>query len=525
VTSCHPHRKDYSVNRVEHEADQHRPQMKPLIVMKFGGTSVGSASCIARVAEIVRKASRESRVAVVVSAMSGVTNKFIEAANEARDGNESAVSEIFVRLAKKHEEVVKNLISSAPEQRRLQGKLHGLLVEGGCLCHKVLLSRELTPRTLDAISGLGERLCAPLLAATLTEIGVRSEAVDATELIVTDSHHGSAEPRIHLTRARCRARIVPVLGKSIVPVITGFISATEEGVLTTLGRGGSDYSATILGAALDADEVLIWSDVPGLLTADPKLVADARPIPEISYREAAELAYFGAKVLHPKTLRPVMQHGIPIWIRNTFATEEPGTRIMPTVPPSARAVTGLAVVQNATLITIAGDTRRNTQDISNVLARMIAATTTIGADVLLVSRSSAHKDILLVIGSPLGEQAIEALRRQFSGDLMHEKANEIVSASSVSVITVVGQNMSTGAGTGALASAVLGQKKAIAMASVQGPSDCSLSFVIPESDMKVSITALHRELGLGSLSLARRPVASVDGSSAMWHESEQATAD
>ena len=162
-----------------------------------------------------------------------------------------------------------------------------------------------------------------------------SEAIEATELIQTDSCHGSADPRMNVTGERCKARLRPLLRRGVVPVVTGFIGATAEGVLTTLGRGGSDYSATIVGAALDADEVIIWTDVDGLMTADPRLVPDASTIAEISYREAEEMARLGAKVLHPKTLRPVTQSGIPLWIRNTFAPELAGTKITPSGPQKA----------------------------------------------------------------------------------------------------------------------------------------------------------------------------------------------
>ena len=198
-----------------------------------------------------------------------------------------------------------------------------MLAEAKRLCDGTALLRELSPRTLDEVSSLGERLSAPLVAAAIKSLGGRSESIEATELIVTDAFHGSAEPRMKATRERAQARLKPLLAQGIVPVVTGFIGATADGKLTTLGRGGSDYSATILGAAMDASEVVIWTDVDGVLTADPRLVPDARTIPVISYREAAELAYFGAKVLHPKTLNPVMEAGITVWIRNSFAPERP----------------------------------------------------------------------------------------------------------------------------------------------------------------------------------------------------------
>ena len=194
---------------------------------------------------------------------------------------------------------------------------------------------ELTPRVLDSISGSGERLSAPLVAGALCEAGLRSVVVSATEVIVTDAHHGRAEPLMAETCAHAETQLRHLIDDGVVPVVTGFIGATADGVPTTLGRGGSDYSATILGAALGAQETVIWTDVDGVKTADPRLVPEARTIPQISYNEAAELAYFGAKVLHPNTLRPVSAAGVPVWIRNSFAPEQPGTRITARECPTA----------------------------------------------------------------------------------------------------------------------------------------------------------------------------------------------
>ena len=264
--------------------------------MKFGGTSVGDASAIQKVVDIIREASRDRDLVVVVSAMSGVTNQLIEAATQAQAGHRQAVETIFEQLRKRHDAVVSALIHSVPARTRIDRQMDKIFREGERLCQGTDLLRELTLRARDSISSLGERLSAPLIAAALTERGVASEAIEATELIQTDSCHGCADPRMDVTGERCEARLRPLLQKGVVPVVTGFIGATAEGVLTTLGRGGSDYSATILGAALEADEVTIWTDVDGLMTADPRLVPGASTIPEISYREAAELAHFGAKV-------------------------------------------------------------------------------------------------------------------------------------------------------------------------------------------------------------------------------------
>lgn len=306
---------------------------KPLRIMKFGGTSVGDPSAIQKVVDIIRGAAREGDLVVVVSAMSGVTNQLIEAGVQSALGDRPSVETIFHALRKRHEAVVSALIHSAAERSRIGREMDRVFQEGEQLCQCTMRVRELTPPTRDSISSLGERLSAPIIAAVLVEHGVASEAIDATALIQTDSCHGAADPHMDVTRKLCRERLRPLVQKGVVPVVTGFIGATVEGVLTTLGRGGSDYSATILGAALDADEVTIWTDVDGLMTADPRLVPDASTIAEISYREAEEMAHLGAKVLHPKTLRAVTQSGIPLWIRNTFAPELAGTKITPSGPP------------------------------------------------------------------------------------------------------------------------------------------------------------------------------------------------
>jgi aspartate kinase len=480
---------------------------RPVQVMKFGGTSVGDASCVGRVVEIIRNASQKSSVAVVVSAMGGVTNRLIEAAMESKAGNEGGVAEVFAQLRKQHDEATTALIHSAGQRRRLQRKLEYLFAEGEQLCQDTISQRELTARALDAISGLGERLCAPLVAAALVENGVASEAIEATELVVTDSYHGEAEPWLEPTGARCRVRVAPLLEKGIVPVVTGFIGANEEGVRTTLGRGGSDYSATILGAALDADEVVIWSDVPGLLTADPRMVEEACTIREISYREAAELAHFGAKVLHPKTLRPVMQSGIPIWIKNTFAPYGPGTKITPTGSSHASGVRALTAIRDAVLITMTGPTSQSCgQDTGDMLARAVAAAAAVRADVLL-SQSSSHSQnhahnhphnvISLVVAVGLVERTVGALKREFMPNPPHGKTEYTILDSAVSVITMVGQNLRADSGMAARILTVLGQEDLNIIATVQGSSDCSMSFVMSQQHVKLALVSLHRELALG----------------------------
>jgi aspartate kinase len=494
---------------------------KPLRVMKFGGTSVGDATRIRKVVEIVREEARASDVVVVVSAMSGVTNRLIEAATQSEAGNRDAAEAIFKELRDRHNDVVNTLISSIPTRSRINRELREIREEGERLCQGTAFLRELTPRAHDSISSLGERLSARLLAAALVECGVSSEAIDATELVVTDNCHGSADPLMGPTRERCASRLRPLLQREVIPVVTGFIGATQEGALTTLGRGGSDYSATILGAALDADEVIIWTDVDGLMTADPRLVHGVTTISEISYREAAELAHFGAKVLHPKTLRAVTQCGIPLWIRTTFAPERLGTRVTPNGAPTNSEVKGLTAISDVALITVGGP---GIVGVPDVLGRTFATTAAVRANVLLISQSSSQNNICVVVPGSVAERTAEALRREFARDLAHEKVEHVTLDLTVAIVTVVGKNM-RGAATVGRTFAALGKENINVIAIAQGSSECNISFVVKQQDVKPALEATHQEFQLGILDSTAHPVESVRVGPAAWHfDSEQRTA-
>jgi bifunctional aspartokinase / homoserine dehydrogenase 1 len=468
---------------------------KPLRVMKFGGTSVGDASCIARVAQIVRDASRENPVVVVVSAMSGVTNRLVEAATRSQAGEHDQVSAIFQALRKQHEAALGALVRSEEKRAQLAQCLEKIFTEGERLCKGTALLQELTPRTLDSISSLGERLSAPMVAAALEEIGTRSETIDATEVIVTDSFHGGADPLMDRTRERSQARLLPLLQAGKVPVVTGFFGASEEGVLTTLGRGGTDYSATILGAALGADEIIIWTDVEGVLTADPRLVPDARPIPEISYREAAELAYFGAKVLHPKTLRAVMQAGIPVWIRNSFAPERTGTKITPQGRSNGGGVKALTAIRDVALVSIGGP---GIVGVPDVLGRTFSTTAAVRASVLLISQSSSQNEICFIIGAADAKRTVEALRKEFAQDVAHEKVEHITVDPNIAIVAVIGENMRGTPGVAGRTFGALGRENVNIIAIAQGSSESNISFVVAEKDMKAALVATHREFALGA---------------------------
>lgn len=461
--------------------------------MKFGGTSVGDAGCIARTAKIIAQSARESSCVGVVSAMSGVTNRLIEAAKRAESGDGQAGSAALEALRKQHTEALRTLVREEKDRKAIDEEIEEALAEGHRLFEGTALLRELTPRTLDAISSLGEQLSAPLVAGAVKELGLRSEAVDATDVIVTNEYHGSAEPLMDLTREKCEAGLRSLLDEGIVPVVTGFIGATTDGVLTTLGRGGSDYSATILGAAMNADEVIIWTDVDGVLTADPRLVPNARTISEISYREAAELAYFGAKVLHPKTLNPVIQAAIPVWIRNSFAPEKPGTKITPKGQSIGGGVKALTAIQDVALISVGGP---GIVGLPDVVGRTFSMTAEVRANVLLISQSSSQNDICFIVSSADAKRTVEALREEFAQDLAHETVEHITIDTNIAIVAVVGENMRGTPGIAGRTFSALGRENVNLIAIAQGSSESNISFVVEQNAMKAALIAAHREFEL-----------------------------
>jgi aspartate kinase len=462
-------------------------------VMKFGGTSVGDATRIRRAAEIVAAAAKDGSVVAVVSAMGGVTNRLIEAAQASAAGNRDTAVQIAETLRKQHQQAVEDLVSHDDRRLLLAAEIEKIIEQVTGLCYGTALLRELTPRVLDEILSTGERLSARLLSNALCELGLKGVAVEATELIVTDNISGRADPLMSQTREKAAARLLPLIADDSVPVVTGFIGATPEGMLTTLGRGGSDYSATILGAALDAAEVIIWTDVDGVLTADPRLVPEARTLREISYNEAAELAYFGAKVLHPKTLRPVSEAGIPVWIRNSFAPEREGTKITATGHPTARGVKAITAISGVSLITVGG---RAIVGLPGVAGKTFSAVANAQANVLLISQSSSQNDICFIITSEDEARTVEKLREAFAFDLAHQQIEHITVNPEIAIVAVVGDRMRGTPGISGRTFSALGRKGINIIAIAQGSSEYNVSFVVEVTMMREAVQSLHSEFGL-----------------------------
>src|SRR5687767_11560368 len=394
-----------------------------LIVMKFGGTSVGSAERISQAAQLaVDSAAKGHQVVVVTSAMSKVTDALIGAARKASAGewDTAARQELFDR-----HKAVADAIAGGDTARHaaVLDMLRQRLDRFEKLCFGLSMVHELTPRLLDAISATGEMLTAPLLSAAIAARGRPSQPVDAIDLIVTTDQFGGAEPLMDETRARTAARLRPAIDRGDIPVVTGFIAATADGVMTTLGRGGSDYSASIVGAALDADEVWIWTDVDGVMTANPSEVPEARTLAEISYSEASELAYYGAKVLHYKTILPAFRKRIPVRILNSFNPAHPGTRVTVEGDAGALGVKAVTSIRGVSLIAISGT---GMQGIPGIVAKTFDVVAEQQSNVLMISQASSENNICFVISSSEAPQVVKALRRALEVELMRDHIEEIV---------------------------------------------------------------------------------------------------
>ncbi|MGH9351363.1 MAG: aspartate kinase [Terriglobia bacterium] len=465
---------------------------RPLIVMKFGGTSVGSAERMQNVAALVKEHSARAEIVVVVSAMGGVTDMLIRAASGASRGDSEEWKGVRQEIARRHREAADKALS-ASEQAVVLPRLAAQVSNFENLCSGFSLVREVTPRAMDTLASLGEVMSATLVAAILRSAGCPAEAVDATELIVTDDQFGNATPCFDETGQQAKHRLAPLRKKGIVPVITGFRGATAEGVCTTLGRGGSDYSGTILGTALDADEVWIWTDVDGVMTADPRLVPAATIIPEISYREAIELSFFGAKVLHPKTIQPVIKRKIPVWIKNTFNPECPGTRIGPSAANGKTGIKAITSVSKSQLITVSGT---GSLAFGQLAAKAFSALDLEKVDTLMVTQSSAEN--VLCFGVRDGDlKSVKAqLEKAFELEMLHDRRAAIEVMPHVAVVVLIGENMKGTPGLAGRAFSALGRRGINIIAIAQGSSEISISFAVKSSDVKESVAAVHEEFGL-----------------------------
>jgi aspartokinase/homoserine dehydrogenase 1 len=462
--------------------------MKTLL-FKFGGTSVGSPEAIANVAGIVQDAvNAGDRVAVVVSAMAGVTDALYNSVREAAAGNRWGYLSCGQKLRDRHDEAINLLTAPGPGRDAVLHEVELLINQHAELCHAVNILGEASPRISDAVVSFGERMSARVVAAALRHLGVNAAAYDATEFIITDDRYGSAAVLWEETEARIRSRLLPALERGVVPVLTGYIGMTRDGHVTTLGRGGSDYSGAIFAACIDSDELVIWTDVDGVMTTDPRIDKRARVLPYVSYQEVGELAFYGAKVLHPKTVQPILNKNIPMRVRNTFNPAHPGTLIGPQSEPSATIIKAVTSVRNVSLLTVSG---KGMIGVPGIAGRTFLATAHAGANILMISQASSEQNFCFVVTNDKAAQAKAAIERELAVEIERQDVDGVEVLAEVAVVTVVGAGMRGTPGVAGRVFTVMGESGINVIAIAQGASECSISFVVDETNLQQAVVALH----------------------------------
>lgn len=461
--------------------------MKDTLVMKFGGTSVGSVEAIRQVADIARNAKSEWRnIAIVVSAMSGVTDKLLNGAKSAAAGNDSMAEILVNELTEIHLAALEYL---APNEMQVRETIQSLLQEFVSLCHAIYVLGEATPRALDTIASLGERMSAPLVATALKEAGIPSSAVDTREVVVTDNAHQSASPDMQATRQRAERVIQPLFQAGQVPVITGFIGASREGAVTTLGRGGSDFSGAIFGVVLEAQEIWIWTDVSGVMSTDPRIEPSARTLPEVTYREISELAFYGAKVLHPKTIRPALENGITLWVKNTFDPESACTQIIEDGNGATGHIRAVTAIRGQCLITVEG---RGMLGVPGIAARLFTAVARHKTSIVMISQASSEQSICFVVPCEAQKVVTQALEEEFRQEIARRDIDGIGAAEDCAIVTVVGAGMRSTPGIAGKVFSAIGAESVNVIAIAQGSSECGISLVVDAAEADKAIRAVHR---------------------------------
>jgi len=463
--------------------------MHNLLLMKFGGTSLGSAERIRVAADICAAERRRRPVAVVVSAMSKVTDLLLEILRRAESGDHPGVGYDIKRLEERHVQTCRELL---PDERQppVREAVRSLIADFERIAGGIAMLGEWPPRSVDEALSVGERLSALLLSACLESQGTPALAVNAAEVIVTDAIFGNATPLMQPTREKARARLLPLIESGVLPVVTGFNGATADGRPTTLGRGGSDFSASILAASLDAAELWIWTDVDGILTADPRLVPDAAVLDEVTYSEAAELAYNGAKVLHPRTLAPLVEKQIPVWSKNSFAPERPGTKIVPRIQISsgARAVTSMA---NVALISI--EPASSVLNGAQVMGRALDGLGRANVELLAFSSSSYRQSFCFLVRSQELPVALEALKDSLELELAHNYLRPIEVDENVGLLAVVGEGMHGTPGLAGRIFTAISREKVNIIAIAQGSSELTIAIVVHRDGLEKAVRAVHAE--------------------------------
>ncbi len=457
--------------------------------MKFGGKSLEDGGSIIHSAKLVKRYYEEgNEIVVVVSAMAGVTDSLIQAANKCySDPSPSYIRMFIAELSKRHYDAIKCAVKNDEIRAKVISTVERLLDELEKILIGISYLGELTRRSEDYVVSFGERLVAPIFSATLLSLGVDSVAMTGGDAgIITDKNYGRAKPLPGVYDI-IKNRLEPLLTlKKMVPVVTGFIGSADDGSITTLGRGGSDYTATLLAAALDADEVWLWKEVDGIMTTDPKYVPDARVIPEISYQEAMELSHFGAKILHPRALEPVMKKNIPVRIKNVFNPDAKGTVICSEAKSTNDVVKALSLIENASIVNISGAGF----DFAEIMAEVFRRLSYVGVNVIMVAQSSSELNLSIVVDVKDAEKAYNALKS------LEDDMIRVTKIDNVSIVSAVGAGMAGTPGVAGKIFSALGRNKINVIMISQSCSEYNISFAVAREDGVKALRVIHDEFGL-----------------------------
>ena len=455
-------------------------------ILKFGGTSVGSLKSINKIAEILLdEQSKGHKFLVVNSAMSGITNKLIEIATKASENNENYKTTLE-EINHLHLLTINSLISNNNSESEY---IKEQIKELEKILYGVYLLKELSPRSLDLILSFGERLASYILSTYLNQKGLETEVLDAREVIVTDNSFGNAKVNSEISNKKISAYFNQ---KDKIQIVTGFISSTERGATTTLGRGGSDYTASIFAAALEAESVEIWTDVDGVMTADPRAVKEAFSLEKISYEEAMELSHFGAKVIYPPTIQPLLNNQIPIYIKNTFRPDFKGTLITKETDPK-NYIKGISNIKNVALINFEGS---GLIGISGTSQRLFGALANNKINIILITQASSEHSITFALEPKDAQRAKEVVEEEFQFELSTKKVNPIVIQKNLSVLAIIGENMRKSPGIAGKFFSALGKNGINIVAIAQGSSELNVSAIIPSKDLEKALNVTHESFFL-----------------------------
>ncbi len=467
--------------------------MKNLLVMKFGGTSVGSAERMKAAAALISQHAAKRPVVAVVSAMSKVTDLLLDTTRLAENDDQDGVDRNLAQLSTRHLVAAKELLP-ASELGRINVQIAELIGEFRRIVSGIQMLGYRPARAVDEAIAVGERLSALLVSEYLKSLGSKAEAVNAAEAIVTDAVFNNASPLMGLTTEKAQARLMPLLKAGAIPIVTGFNGATSDGTPTTLGRGGSDFSASILAAALGASELWIWTDVDGIMTADPRLVPDAKILDEITYSEAAELAWAGAKVLHPRTIAPLVEQGIPVWSKNSFSPEKPGTRIVPNLTAGnsgAKAVTSMA---NVALVSL--EPANAAVSGVHLMARALDALDRVNVEILALSSSSYRQSFCFLVRNDEVEKSVDAVKVALSLEFAHGYLNDVNVDRNVGLLAVVGEGMRGAQGLAGRIFTAISREEVNVIAIAQGSSELTISIAVRRDGLEKAVRAVHAECHL-----------------------------